>query len=577
MPFSMELPNGFTMNNIPDGTSDTDIAKRAVQKGYATPMDFADYPEIYKAVGGKGNATQAKMAASINDYAHSVPVELQHDVRDVAAGFVVPGARGLSWVARAGVDSVLNAATAGVQSEAENIVDGKNNDVATNMATAAVLPGVIHTVGKLAAPVLERFTPSAVQYLKGRLGHVEAPEDIANAEKYVDESPVTEVSREQEAEKAIKAGQRQTDRVDALTAQQAQWLDEYNQKIAHRLVGVEAESYALNGLKETDTAEKGMTAKQALQQFREFTEDYENPHLPFPGDEHPELSGYGQFEQVMRASHDPLNELITKIDSGEDVSSQRFYNALASYIHGTKFELERFLETSPHVNIKRLLEAVKDAPDTLQWLDAKGILNPEMRRYVSAKQAAAHRAGVSDAYTAAMERLDKELSKERSLTSAEYQEARAAGERNVQTALDHKIKLLDKIQKNVKSVMNDAKGIKANGVKWSDIPEDERAIYWAMTHTHDAAQRGAKAMRLYEQLEAIRASLPGVRDETMTDKALDNTAAQVGAGFMFGGPVGAVAAPVSRAVAQKVTRAVVRRVVGREERAEIEAAAKKIN
>jgi len=579
------------MTGVPDDATQDDIAKHAISKGYATPEDFSDYPEIYATVAPKYESTtaapdmsginpldtQAVTQGLINSGVAHVAAA-QHDKLTPTAEQMEEGKdyAQMGWDAALLSQPWLRAAFEAAPLIGQMGIAGATNaaaGAATHGTTDNIVPDAIVGAGGVAAPVitskaakpvLDRFTPAAMQYLRGRLGSAAVAEDVAKAEKYVDEAPAAEP--ESPAAKA--------DRVAAIQAQQNEWLDAYNQKIAHRLVGVEVESYALNGLKETDVAEKGMDALDALNQFRSFTEGYENPHLPFPADERPELSGYGQFEQVMRATHPRVDELITRLDAGEEVSAQKFYDALASYINGTRFELEQFLESSPHVHIDNLIQAVKEAPNTLQWLDAQGVLNPERRTYITAKQAAAHRAGVSDAYAAAMEKLNAELTSERALSSAEYHQAKLDGERNRQTALEHKIKLLGKMQNNVNSLINDAKGIKVNGVTWKDIPEDDRAIYWAMTHTHEAAQRGAKAMRMYEQLEAIRAALPGVRAPTAVDSVLDSTAAQIGAGFMFGGPVGAIAAPVAKAAGDKAVRAVVRRVAGRAERAEIAAAAK---
>lgn len=616
---NVTLPNGFVMTGVPDSASKVDIAKHAIEKGYAQPQDFGDYPDIYSqlpnkqqnaptAVNGKSQRDISKdeqeklMQQAINSLPKNVSPEQRlmmegairngfgkfDEYQDAAPDHRREMIRNTTIAAAAPASAILGAPleAMGLGATAANLTGA----AALNIGADAYGAGVTDTpitgkdialdtgsaiapaaISKAASVVLGRLTPAAVQYLRGRLGHAELPEDIAIPEKYIDEAPVAqELPTPQTAKSASK-----TDRIDAISAMQEQWLDEYNQKIARRLVGVEAESYILNVLKPTDTAQDGLTAPAALKMFREFTEDYENPHLPFAGDERPELSGYGQFEQLMRSEHEPTNNLIEKIDAGEDVSPQAFFDAVSSYTQGGKFSLNEFLETSPHVNIKALLGAIKEAPETAQWLDAKGIFNPEMRQYVSAKQAAAHRAGVSDAYSAAMERLNNELSSERHLSATEYHTAESAGQINVQTALKHKMDLLNKMQKNVQSIMNDAKGIKANGVSWSDISEDERAVYWAMTHTHDAAARGAKVMRLYEQLEAVRAALPAVRAATAMDRALDNTAGVIGAGFMFGGPVGAITAPLVKATTEKATKAVLRKIVARAEREELIAAAKK--
>ncbi|EDZ3575087.1 hypothetical protein GVT67_11805 [Salmonella enterica] len=577
MTHSVILPNGFTMTGVPDDATQEQIAAHAVQKGYATADDFADYPAAYHAAGGTQPADQVKMLKNLKDV-ESTPLARVGDMAREIGGMIIaaPETGAMSFLPGAAVDAVSQAGIGAAQQAADNLDPVAEHDSVLGSAASGLIGGGIgRGVGELAKLVLKRFTPSAVQYLRGRLGHVDLPEDVANAEKYTDEAPISAEGREQEAEKAVKAAKVNTDRVDAMTAQQAQWMDTYNQKIARRLVGVEAESYILNVIKPQETGRVGESAERALQTFRSFTEDYENPHLPFPGEERPELSGYGQFEQVMRAEHEPTNAIINRIDAGEEVPAQQFYDAIASYVNGTRFDLEQYLSTAPHINIKRLLDAVKEAPGILEWLDAKGIMNPETRSYVSAKQAAAHRAGISDAYSASMGRINDELTKERALTSAEYQDARAAGERNRQTALEHKIKLLEKMQRNIQSIMNDARGIKASGVKWADIPEDERGVYWAMTHTHEAAQRGEKAMRMYEQLEAVRAALPGVRAVTAMDRATDNAAGAAMAGFMIGGIPGAVAAPIVKAAGERVKRAVVRRVAARAERAEIMTAAKK--
>ncbi|WP_333498545.1 hypothetical protein [Kluyvera sp. CHPC 1.2972] len=585
MTHSVILPNGFTMTGVPDDATQAQIAAHAVQKGYAVANDFADYPEAYKAAGGDAKAMDA--IQQMENFNPSTVVKVaKENPQAMAAGVglaLAPVTAGLSLPTAYAIDSGSQLA---LDSAAHAVETGGKDAFPEHPFQDVILPipGVASLIakpvsavaGKIVAPVLERFTPSAVQYLKGRLGHVDLPEDVANAEKYTDEAPISAAGSEQEAEKAVKAAKVNTDRIDAMTAQQAQWMDTYNQKIARRLVGVEAESYILNVIRPEETGRVGESAEKALQTFRSFTEDYENHHLPFPGEERPELSGYGQFEQVMRAEHEPTNAIINRIDAGEEVPAQQLYDSIASYINGTKFDLEQFLTTAPHVNIKRLLTAVKEAPGITEWLDAKGIMNPETRSYVSAKQAAAHRAGISDAYSASMERLNNELTKERGITSAEYQEARAAGERSRQTALEHKIKLLNNMQKNVKSIMNDAAGIKGEAT-WKDISEDERAVYWAMTHTHDAAQRGAKAMRMYEQMEAVRAALPGVRASTAMDRVTDNAASTVMAGFMMGGVPGAIAAPIVKAAGERAKGAVVRRVVNRAERAELIAAANKSN
>ncbi|XUA17743.1 hypothetical protein ACQVA2_13775 [Citrobacter sp. OP27] len=575
MPYSMRLPNGFLLNNVPDDATQEDIAKRAISKGYAVPEDFKAYPDVYRQVAKPGRLESSlgatpEMMENINDYSQSTPVKIQHGIRDAASFLTAPEGEGFSTALRLATQGGGQAAVAGAQ----DIIGGHPEDALGDMSVVAITPPILHGGMKLAAPVLERFTPAATQYLKGRLGKVTAAEDVANAEKYVDEAPVSESEKVSEAEKVVGSANKQDDRVNALSALESQWVDEYNQKIARRLVGVEGESYILKGLKPDDTGALGKSAPEALQQFRKFTEEYENPHLPFPGDERPELSGYGQFEQVMRAEHEPTNAIINRIDAGEDVKPGELYEAVSSYIHGTKHGLNEFLETSPHIRINRLISAIKEAPEITQWLDAKGVVNPEARQYIAAKHAAAHRAGVADAYEAVVGKLDKELTKERSLASAEYEEARGAGIRNKQTALDHKIKLLKKMQVNVQSVLNDAAGRKVDGIAWKDLNEDERAIYWAMAHTHEGAQRGAKVMRMYEQMESVKAALPGVRAATAMDKVGDNLAAQVGAGFMFGGPVGAMLAPLAKAGGDKVVRGAVRRVVGREAREALERAAK---
>lgn len=590
MSHSVRLPNGFLMTNVPDEATQDEIARHAIDKGYATPDDFTAYPDVYSAVAPKGESAVSstestlggtpEMMANLNSYAQSTPVKVQHAVRDMAAGLALMPEAGASRAALLAAETGTQAATSTAQQLEHNIETGESGGYGKAAVEGALTVPAGMAVGKVASkvakPIFEKISPITSQYLKGFFTGAERAEDVTPTPKFKDEIPEPQ-PREVDPEAPIdrKAQAAEQDRLAAIGAEQQQWLDEFHKLAAHRMASLEAESYIQPVLAKTETTSQGEGVANAMSFYRGFVQDYETGILPHPGDTRPELSGLAQYEAIMRDDSPKIDELLNRYEAGESVHPQELYDAIEAYKMGTVQAVEDWFKSKPEAFLNDLIDAEKAAPGVNSWLDSQGALGAGKRRFVADKLYRAHLAGTVDAISGMTDKFLNDIRQERALTSDEFLYATENGIRNMATALKHKLATLDKMENNVRAAIATSKGEKlSSGAKgWQNLTDDEQAIYWGMVHTHEAAERGADVMRQYRRFESLNNALPGRRAVNPFDQ-VNNAATAATVGFMTGGPLGAMIAPIARAGAEKAVNTVRRKVIKSAVTKAIEQAAK---
>ncbi|RYM60178.1 Uncharacterised protein [Serratia quinivorans] len=616
------LPNGVMMSGVPEGTSWEKVAKSAVQQGVATPEDFKGYPDIYaqlkplsntpttapqpSSVGmdvlreqGRQNAIAASsphgqsMADGLAQQSEALrqslgktaqerwgsesPEERHRDIETVTGlasgvlaltGIGIPAAMAIGAAGTTAGDSVATGITTGGKSFAPEHI---GEDVLLG-AGGGALPGVV-TGSKAAVKALtERLTPRTAAYLKGVLeGGLPAKPGIVW--QSADKPPVT--TEPEILDDVLPVNPKAEEQVtstglDEIRAEQALHDQKMQQLSVHRLSSIEASSYMRPMLEQSESGKIGKTPAAALQMYRDFTKGYRHSAVPHAGTEEglDHLANMPYYEARMRADNPALHRIVTAIDAGEKVDADEFLNALASYDLRTKFDVMDYAARLPASYADHLIGLMRDAPDVDRWLTGDVLDNALSGKVttLSKKMVEDYRNGIRDVMQNEAEGLQEAISKEYAVARDRFMIATDEGEKNLATALDHKMKALTKMNKSVQHF--------AETGEWKGgIDADDEAIYQAMALTHDEARNGLLVMEKFRRLRSLGNAQPVVGEQTGLDAMADRTADLIsGVLTVKTGGAGAVAAPVVRKTVRAAARKVRRNVI--KGRAELAAAAK---
>ncbi len=576
MSFDMELPNGFVMTGIPDGTSEADIAKHAVQKGYAKPEDFIDFPEAYRAAGGKthdaGNLGRIEQQGE--ELNNTWMGKAEHIINEIGGSLVMPEFAGGSLAARLGLEAGSQAAVAGAQAAADN------QPVLPAAALGAASVPAAHAVGAVVKPLTARFAPSIAAYLKGWFDTVPAKAE-ENAPVIVEHTPTDEapIPAEESTVQEVKSGWDEAMSKDAvkkeaakgepaaeaaasMQARQDAWRQDANDIFIRRLSALEATSYFASQLKREGTGKVGTSFADALQNYRAFTGSYHTTAVPHPAmsEDYWHLAETPFYEAVLRRDVPELDEMITQSDMGHIVNPQEALDALKGYEVKMQAVVDDFMRSAPPVLLTDLRRAAELTPEIGTWADIMGVLNPASAEKLTGRALLANRAGAADAMKPAAEQVAATIEREIRATMEELRTTPATLP-NVITALKNKIQSLKSMQADV--LRFSEKGDAA----FAGLRPNDEAIYEAMalTHTGTRAPEGMKALNDYRALRAASRAMPAERPATALDNVLSGAGGRTGAavaGALMGGLPGALGASVAReavAVAGKAGRAMRRR------------------
>ena len=564
-----KLPNGFVMNNVPDDATQAQIASRAVSKGYAQPQDFAEYPDIYRSLGVAPSAFESalgatpEMIANVNDIAQTAGSKVEHTARNLAGGLVIPAAGELSLLPRIALDSGINSAFSGVTAEAENLAEGKNNDVGSAMAWGAAVPVAVHAAAPVGGALFNRFSPRVAATAKGLddAGALERGE----GDEIIRDTPPSQVEQgepvrgESDPVKTVEQG------ADRARAEQALIDQDFMEHATRLHSSIEGTSYAGGALKAAKTGQAGSEAKDALDFYRQAIAGYESGVLPHMGGvegfEH--LKGAPYYEALMRSDVGELDNLIGQIDAGIVVDPAHFLNALEAYQVQAQSALNAFIKKQPQVWVSGLEDLLREFPDidSLVSEAARMGLAPEK---MSQKMVTDYQQAFVSSVKDGAEKMEGDLSKKADEYRVEANKLLRETRNNprlkaVVTAMNHSADTMDKMAADVADAM--ANGRMKSGEDWSGI-----GMLRSMAATHGLPD----LEQLYQRYRALRSgfnAMPEARakmdktpfTETMSD-ALETilTVKTLGANKAV---KKVLKKPVSKAIAKPVER--VRRKVRR--------------
>lgn len=575
------LPNGVMMHGVPDGTPWSKVAKSAIQQGVAEPSDFRAYPEIYSEV---APAAQKSSSGGDSDFVAALKENgrvLATDAVKIADAIPDTGNAVLSAISWAGGklgigDGTYTPAETFSELEPDSLKPKtKEGEVASEIEPIILGSGeLIPKAGKFA---FEKLSPIAQAWLSHRVAgsEVESAAEVGDAlaesgihdRSHVGgDMPENEVSGPEGEARAIVSEEMAE---DAITEQHLQ------EESIRNYSSILSESYLLKFMKPTKSGKAGMSAEQALGQYRLFTDNYTFDALPHAGEIDNSLKNYGQYEAQMRLDDPRVRALLERVESGEPGLEDELIDALENY-RGTRAKIAGdVLDAVPPAKMRHLQQAAKEHRKLFNLLDVDGVRGKGWRPVTRNERIAAE-AGLQEAMDKTAANFGEESKKYNALLSQQWQEARADGIKNVATALEHRMKTLNKMRNNAMAITGQ---YDKNGelVKWVPLTPDEVTGWLAQSDTHTAAKAGDALMRQYDYMNSLRNALPAVKDEGASDKLLKKATkkgAKLVAGAVGGLP-GYLVVDAADGVIGTTARGVIRRFKKRELAKAVEQNAKK--
>ncbi|ELY9612850.1 hypothetical protein ACEF96_003137 [Salmonella enterica] len=571
------LPNGVMMRNVPEGTSWVNVARSAIQQGVATAGDFMDYPEIYgelqpiqkkqpeiKSTSGSGfaqkngesaerlseqsrelqqsnplaaaslgySAMLADTGKSIDEHPQMAAAAASIALAPVTGGMSIPSAYAIDAGSQLAADSAAHALeTSGEDAMPEHpFADAilpipgvarlisKPVSQAIGIAAKAVRP-VISEIGSIGEDIgvnalLRRFSPRTAATVKG-LADGGALDEAA--ERAVDAVPRGEkiTTVEQGADRAA--------------AEQALYDQKFMEFATRLHSSIEGTSYAGAALKASKTGAGGQDAKNALNFYRMAVRPYESSVIPreelLAGRE--DLIDAPYFETLMRTDSAELDNLISKIDKGEEVNQAHFLDALDTYQINQEAQIKAYAKRLPQHYAEDLRGLAREVPDVDQFLSDAARMGGNSSK-VAPKVSKDYKQGFTLAIKDYAGGVEKSLRDEADRITEEMAKLQREQKNNprlkaVITAMSHSHDTLEKMADNIQYGLE--KGTMRGGVSADGV-----GMLRSMAATHTAAEHLENLYLKYRQIESGFAALPAARSEMeaapLTERLID--AAELG-------------------------------------------------
>ncbi|EBU8203624.1 hypothetical protein DQD37_01905 [Salmonella enterica subsp. enterica serovar Cardoner] len=555
MVMSVTLPNGVIMKGVPDGTSQIDIAKHAISKGYAAPIDFEAYPAIYSEltadkqqpekeyktttapVNNSGvnqldtqavtnslmNAGIAHVEAAQNDgltpteedmkggkdasqYAWDTLLLSQPEVRLAMEGLPLAGKAAIGAL----TNSLTGAATHGTtENLKEDALVGAGGEV-----VGKVLGVAWDGLSPVAKRFFSRFSPRTAATVKG----------VADGGA-LDEAAEREVDAPTRSEKITTVEQG----ADRAAAEQALYDQKFMEFATRLHSSIEGASYAGAALKAAKTGAGGQDARNALNFYRMAVSPYESSVIPREAllEGRGDLNDAPYFEALMRTDSAELDNLISKIDKGEEVNPAHFLDALEAYQVNQTAQIKAYAKRLPQHYAEDLRALARGMPKVDKFLSDAARMGRSASK-VAPKVSRDYQQGFTLAIKDYAGGVEKSLRDEADRITEEMAKLQREQKNNprlkaVITAMSHSHDTLEKMADNIQYGLE--RGTMRGGVSADDV-----GMLRSMAATHDAAEHLEELYLKYRQIESGFAALPAARTEMeaapLTERLID--AAELG-------------------------------------------------
>ncbi|ECD3895345.1 hypothetical protein E0U70_06840 [Salmonella enterica subsp. enterica serovar Gloucester] len=576
MVMSVTLPNGVIMKGVPDGTSQIDIAKHAISKGYAEPIDFEAYPAIYseltankkqpeiKSTSGSGfaqkngdsadrlseqsremqqsnplasaylgySAMLADTGKSIDEHPQVAATAASIALAPVTGGMSIPSAYAIDAGSQLAVDSAAHTLeTSGEDAMPEHpFADAiipipgvarlisKPVSQAIGIAAKAARP-VISEIGSIGEDIgvnslLRRFSPRTAATVKG----------LADGGA-LDEASEREVDAVPRGEKITTVEQG----ADRAVAEQALYDQKFMEFATRLHSSIEGTSYAGAALKAAKTGAGGQDARNAINFYRMAVSPYESSVIPREAllEGRGDLNDAPYFEALMRTDSAELDNLISKIDKGEEVNPAHFLDALEAYQVNQTAQIKAYAKRLPQHYAEDLRELARGMPDVDKFLSDAARMGRSTSK-VAPKVSRDYQQGFTLAIKDYANGVEKSLRDEADRITEDMAKLQREQKNNprlkaVITAMSHSHDTLEKMADNIQYGLE--KGTMRGGVSADDV-----GMLRSMAATHDAAEHLEELYLKYRQIESGFAALPAARSEMeaapLTERLID--AAELG-------------------------------------------------